>query len=230
MTSAVLVGLFGAAQGFRHALEPDHVTAVATVLVRDRRPRRAIAYAAAWGAGHGAVLVLLGGALLAFRMKLSPAVESVFELFVALMLVGLGVRALATAQSGSGSGGGSGSGSGGGGGHGHGHGHGESGSARPLVRSSMAIGMVHGLAGSGAVTAVAASTTSTMHGGIACLLLYAVSCTLGMAVLAGAAGPVLAKTGRSEHVGRRLVQVAGVASIALGVVWAATSVLALARG
>lgn len=95
MTSAVLVGLFGAAQGFRHALEPDHVTAVATVLVRDRRPRRAIAYAAAWGAGHGAVLVLLGGALLAFRMKLSPAVESVFELFVALMLVGLGVRAVA---------------------------------------------------------------------------------------------------------------------------------------
>lgn len=225
MTSAVLVGLFGAAQGFRHALEPDHVTAVATVLVRDRRPRRAIAYAAAWGVGHGAVLVGLGTALLAFRLRLSPAVESVFELFVALMLVGLGVRALASSRAESGRGQA----------HGHAHAHAAvepaaGGSAAPLVRGSMAIGMVHGLAGSGAVTAVAASTTSTMHGGVACLLLYAVSCTLGMAVLAGAAGPVLAKTGQSERVGRRLVQLAGVASVVLGLVWAATSLLALARG
>jgi len=208
MSSAVLVGIFGAAQGFRHALEPDHVTAVATVVVRDRRPMRAVAYAAAWGLGHGAVLVVLGGALIALRMKMPAVVEGVFELFVALMLIALGLRAVRAARASAPA---------------------APATAPPLVRSSVLIGMIHGLAGSGAVTAIAMASTSTPVGGVACLALYALSTTAGMAVLAGAAGPVLARTARNERVGRAVVTVAGLASVVIGVVWGVVGVLALGR-
>ncbi|MBS2012841.1 MAG: hypothetical protein JST00_08145 [Deltaproteobacteria bacterium] len=197
MSSAVLVGIFGAAQGFRHALEPDHVTAVATVLVRDRRPMRAVAYAAGWGAGHGAVLLLLGGALIALGVKVPAPLEGVFELCVAAMLVFLGVRAIRTSRAS----------------------RAQADVKPPLVKSSILIGMVHGLAGSGAVTAVAISSASTPLGSVACLALYALATMLGMAVLAGAAGPVLARTARNERVGRAIVGVAGAASVLLGVAW-----------
>ena len=208
MSSAVLVGIFGAAQGFRHALEPDHVTAVATVLVRDRRPLRAVAYAAAWGLGHGSVLVVLGGSLIALRLRMPPLVEGIFELFVALMLIALGIRAVKNARATAAT---------------------QPPTAQPLVRSSVLIGMVHGLAGSGAVTAIALASTSTPMGGVACLALYALSTTVGMAVLAGAAGPLLARAARNERLGRGIVTAAGLASVILGVVWAVVGVLALGR-
>lgn len=169
---------------------------------------RAVAYAAAWGAGHGAVLLVLGGALIALGIKLPSSIEGVFELFVAGMLMVLGVRAIRSSRAAT-----------------------EPGTSTkpPLVKSSLLIGMIHGLAGSGAVTAVAIASTSTPLGSLACLLLYACSTTLGMAVLAGAAGPVLARTAQSERVGRAIVLVAGAASLVLGIVWTVVGIAALTR-
>ena len=40
MTPAILAGLTGVLQGARHALEPDHITAVATVMVEVPSPQQ----------------------------------------------------------------------------------------------------------------------------------------------------------------------------------------------
>src|SRR5262249_2798240 len=57
MMPALLAGFVGVVQGARHALEPDHVTAVATVMLRAPSARRGIFYAACWGLGHASMLL-----------------------------------------------------------------------------------------------------------------------------------------------------------------------------
>ena len=96
--SLVVTGcLLGLAHGARHAFEPDHLAAVSTFVSSQGTARRALGSAAAWGLGHGVTLVAVGGALVALRAELPPWASDGFELVVAALLVGLGLRGLATA-------------------------------------------------------------------------------------------------------------------------------------
>ncbi len=202
MTPALLAGLTGVVQGARHALEPDHVTAVATVMVEAPSPRRGIFYAACWGLGHAAMLIFVAGPLVALRVELPDLLSTILEVCVGAMLVYLGVRTLrgvrtpAAAAS----------------------------HAAPLHvrgRRPFVIGVMHGLAGSGALAALIALGSPTVTAGLACLALYAFGTVFGMVALAVAAGPVLAKAGRLPKVAPILSQVAGAVSIVVGVVWVA---------
>lgn len=199
MNSVVLIGLLGVAQGVRHALEPDHVTAVATVMVRTPSAKRGIAYAASWGLGHGAVLVVVGGLLVLLGARLPDSVSSFLELGVGAMLVILGVRAFREARKT------------------------QTAADVPTVaraaRQPFVIGLVHGLAGSSALAAVVALGAATREHAIASLVLYAVGTTLGMLVLATLAGPVLARLGKTPRFATGLVRFAGAASIVVGVIW-----------
>ena len=80
MLDTPLAALVGLAQGMRHALEPDHVAAIATIVVGRVAARTSVAYAAAWGLGHGLVLVLVGGACAslgwALPERVSPGAKS----------------------------------------------------------------------------------------------------------------------------------------------------------
>jgi ABC-type nickel/cobalt efflux system permease component RcnA len=51
--------LLGLAMGVRHALEADHLAAVASLSADSRRPRELLRVAGAWGVGHGATLFAL---------------------------------------------------------------------------------------------------------------------------------------------------------------------------
>lgn len=205
MLDSLLAGAVGLAQGLRHALEPDHVTALATVAVSRPGTRRSVAYAAAWGLGHGLVLVLLGGALVAANAALPARVADGLELAVAAMLVVLGVRAWRLARLGRGD-----------------HEH-----AAPKGASPVLIGCVHGLAGTGALVAVALASGGSRAASVAAIAIYASGAALGMMLLAGAAGPAIARLGRSERAAAILSRVAGAASIALGVAWGARALVAL---
>src|SRR5262244_3727847 len=83
----------GSLLGMRHALEPDHLTAVSTLVTAapgERGRYRAAMLGAFWGLGHTLSLVVL-------RTEMPARISDLFELFVAIMLVGLGVRAIALA-------------------------------------------------------------------------------------------------------------------------------------
>jgi threonine/homoserine/homoserine lactone efflux protein len=192
-----LSGLAGVIQGARHALEPDHVTAVATVMVRAPSSRRGVFYAGCWGLGHAAMLVFVGGPLVALRLELPPLIATTLELLVGAMLVYLGLKTLREAK------------------HTHiEHDHGTS------FRRPFAIGIMHGLAGSGALAALIALAMPTVTTGLLCLALYALGTVLGMVGLALLAGPVLARAGRFPRLVPILTRAAGVFSIVVGVVWA----------
>src|SRR5205809_7661974 len=84
----------GAVFGMRHALEPDHLAAVSTLVAEEPRSTRAVFLGVCWGVGHTLALVVVGVALIGVRAEMPPRLTDVFELGVALMLVALGMRAI----------------------------------------------------------------------------------------------------------------------------------------
>src|SRR5256714_684357 len=148
----------GSLLGMRHALEPDHLTAVSTLVTGERSSVRAAMLGASWGVGHTLSLVIVGAALVVLRTEMPARVADIFEMFVAVMLVALGIRAivLAVRQGPIGPA------------HTHHHGHivHKHAGATPhvhvgrwtLARRPLLVGAVHGLAGSGALTALVLAT------------------------------------------------------------------------
>src|SRR5256885_3560992 len=90
----------GSLLGMRHALEPDHLTAVSTLMTApagERSRVRAAMLGASWGVGHTLSLVIVGAVLVVLRAEMPARVADIFELFVAIMLIALGVRAIVLA-------------------------------------------------------------------------------------------------------------------------------------
>jgi high-affinity nickel permease len=206
MEAALLSILFGLAAGARHAMEPDHLAAVSTLVARQRSPGRAFGYAATWGVGHAAVLMIVGTILLGAKRAMPPGLTMVFELGVAVMLVVLGVRSLLAARKAvrapeepSAT-----------------HAHGTPG--QPLL-----VGSLHGLAGSGALVAIAMTKATSIAAGLGFLLVYGIGATAGMAILAGVAGVPLARAVRHPRGGAVVLAVTGGLCVATGLVWTAAA-------
>jgi hypothetical protein len=198
--------IFGLANGVRHAVEPDHLAAVSTLVAHQKSARDSMRFAATWGLGHGLVLLLVGGGLLALRTHMPYAIEEGFELAVGVMLVFLGTRTLQLAWR-----------------H-HGHVHAQAPSrARPLV-----IGVVHGLAGSGALAALATTRAPSLAAGLLFLGLYAAGAMAGMAGLAGLAGLPIARLLKSERAGRGLLAATGAMSLLMGLGWGTLAAIRIA--
>ena len=54
--------------GMRHATDPDHIVAVTTIVARERSVVKAAGIGAIWGLGHTITLLLVGGAIIAFKI------------------------------------------------------------------------------------------------------------------------------------------------------------------
>jgi high-affinity nickel-transport protein len=212
----------GSLLGMRHALEPDHLTAVSTLVTSapgERGRYRAAMLGACWGVGHTLSLVVVGAVLVVLRAKMPARISDLFELFVAVMLVALGIRAiiLAIRQGRIGPL------------HVHHHGrvvHTHAG-ATPhvhvgrwtLARRPLLVGAVHGLAGSGALTALVLATLTSTTARITYMALFGFGSTLGMAVLSGLLGWPVARLGANRTLARAVSVVVGCTSIALGLFW-----------
>jgi cytochrome c biogenesis protein CcdA len=89
--SLLFVGLL---LGLKHALEADHVAAVASLATRNASWREAVRVSAAWGLGHAGTLFLFGAVLVLLGTNLPDGVASALEAAVGVMLVILGVDVL----------------------------------------------------------------------------------------------------------------------------------------
>jgi len=210
---------FGSLLGMRHALEPDHLAAVSTLVSHERSGWKAAWLGLCWGAGHSLSLFIAGAVLLALRAEMPPAAATFFEFAVAVMLVVLGARAVARAAH-EGMSGPSLL-------HRHGwfvHRHAV---GAPhlhighwtLARRPLLIGAIHGLAGSGALTALVLTTLPTTAARLSYVLLFGLGSTVGMAILSGLLGWPLARLGAHHAVARAITLVVGAGSMTLGVVW-----------
>lgn len=212
--------LLGLLFGLRHAFEPDHLTAVSTLVVETRDTRRGMVLGALWGLGHTVSLAVVGALLLATGSVLPPSAASVFELVVAAMLVLLGLRAVARAMRDGARGPV----------HHHSHGDGEHAHAGPashihmagqsIARRPLLVGLVHGMAGSGAITALAFSELPTMTTRVVYIVLFGLGSSAGMAIASGVAGASLDRIAASASRRRTFTIATGLLSICVGIAWA----------
>ena len=91
MTTSLLLALL---LGLRHATDPDHLTAVSTLLLNqeDNGPRRAALLGWAWGLGHAATLCALGVAFILFDLHIPPEVQRAAEALIGMLIVVLAGR------------------------------------------------------------------------------------------------------------------------------------------
>ena len=206
----------GSLLGMRHALEPDHLAAVSTLVTGERNSYKAAFLGACWGVGHTAALIAVGAVLVILRAQLPARVTDAFEFSVALMLVGLGVRAiyLASRQGPAGPV------------HVHHHGsrvHVHRGTPAhihigtwTLARRPLVVGAIHGLAGSGALTALVLATLPSTAARLTYMVVFGLGSTLGMAALSGLLGWPLARVGNHRALARAVSLAVGCTSTALG--------------
>lgn len=228
MGVSLLASVLGVLQGVRHALEPDHLAAVSTLANERPGARGGFWLGASWGLGHTLSLLLVGGSLAALGAQLPAHWGAAFELVVGVMLVGLGLRAIAHALR-----------EGQGGTH-HLHTHGGVTHAHlappahlhagrfTLATRPLLIGLVHGLAGSGALSALVIAELPDTASRLVFIGVFGLGSVLGMAVLTALVGTPLARLQRAGAWASRLMIAVGGVSVTLGLWWAFESARHLA--
>ena len=200
--------LLGSLLGMQHAFEPDHLAAVATLMTDERSSRRVAWLGALWGLGHTLTLLVAGTALVVLRADMPGFVAAGFEWCVVVLLVGFGGRAIYRAAcnitprpT---------------------HTHGSPATARIdrwMIARPLLVGAVHGLAGSGTLTALVVATLPSTATRLGYLALFGLGSTLGMVALSGLLGWHVARMGFERRVVRAFLLAVGCASTVLGLFW-----------
>lgn len=194
----------GAAVGLRHAVEADHVAAVATLVDEEQDVSRSATVGASWGLGHSLTVVGAGLAVLLLGVHPPETVTAAFEALVGVVLVGLGAWTLLAVlgpvdvrrhRHGD-----AGDGSADDGGHRHllfgDHSLGVS--HHHLDADSALVGVVHGFAGSGGLVVLLVATAPSLDAGVAFLGGFAALSVVTMAAVTAVWGRALA-TGTARY-------------------------------
>jgi hypothetical protein len=163
MVGALSAAVLGFLLGLKHATDADHVVAITTIVSREHSFRRAAWIGGLWGIGHSLTVLLVGGALVVFRIAMPPRVGLALEFGVALMLILLGFSNLLPA------------------GPATSHSHdvpARLNGVRPVV-----IGIVHGLAGSAAAALLVLAAIPDTAYALAYLLIFGVGTIAGMTLI-----------------------------------------------
>lgn len=222
--------------GLRHATDPDHLTAVSTLVLSDDRngTRQAGALGLAWGLGHATTLFAFGLPVVLFRRHLPEQIQRAAEALIGLVIIGLAVRLLLRWCRGYF--------------HAHSHSHGTVRHSHPHVHegrrvdhvapahshghaaglgstplAGYGIGLVHGTGGSAIVGVLLMGTATTWAHGVVALLLFAAGTAMSMALVSAAFGYALARGPVARRL-TRVVPVLGTASLVFGVWYTAGAV------
>jgi ABC-type nickel/cobalt efflux system permease component RcnA len=239
LLSIMALGFF---LGMRHAADPDHVIAVTTIVTRQRNVLQAAFIGLLWGLGHTITIFVVGSAIILFGLVIPPRIGLTMELSVGLMLILLGVLNLSgimrwitetfTPSSGQRT---------------HPHGHGDHIHARPHSRTPgrhvhsedaapvgwmdrtfarmgfyqlvrpLAVGVVHGLAGSAAIALLVLTTIRVPVWAVLYLLVFGVGTVAGMMLITAAiAVPFTFAENRFARLHRGLGLASGVVSLVFG--------------
>ncbi|AXC09482.1 HoxN/HupN/NixA family nickel/cobalt transporter [Acidisarcina polymorpha] len=227
MTSLALIALVGFVLGMRHATDPDHVIAVTTIVSKQRHIGKAGLIGAMWGFGHTLTILIVGVAIILFKIVIPTRLGLSMELAVGLMLILLGILNLTgvlqrlTNR--------------------FAHNHPHTGPAydteslpneAPALESSapgkhsiglwnlarpLAIGIVHGLAGSAAVALLVMTTIKDPRWEIVYLLIFGLGTVAGMMLITGLIAVPFAYTSRRYSAwNHRMVYASGLLSLCFG--------------
>ncbi len=95
MTDFASIIALGFVLGMRHATDADHVIAITTLVTRQQEAKQAALAGLAWGIGHTLTIMAVGAAIVLFNITIPQRVGLGLELSVGVMLVVLGMTTLA---------------------------------------------------------------------------------------------------------------------------------------
>jgi sulfite exporter TauE/SafE len=173
--------LIGFVLGLQHAVEADHLAAVSTIVSEKKNLWTASLVGGMWGIGHTISLFAVGALVIFLKLQISETIETKLEVLVGGMLVLLGLNALRklfTAEKV----------------HVHTHEHGArehvhihshareqaEASHHRFSARSIAIGMVHGLAGSAALMLLVVPTIASPALALLYILIFGIGSIGGM--------------------------------------------------
>ncbi|OLO42775.1 hypothetical protein BTR23_01885 [Alkalihalophilus pseudofirmus] len=150
--------------GLRHSLDADHVVAVSTIATRTKNPLKAGITGVFLGLGHTFTILLIGAIVLLFGLGIPAQLDQYFEWIVAVILIYLGIRTVLDAKS-------------------------ETAATKEISLQqynfrSFVVGLVHGLAGSAALTILMVSQVTHIGQGVLFLLLFGIGSIFGMFIIA----------------------------------------------
>ncbi len=216
-----ILGL-GFAIGLQHALEADHLAAVATLASRHSRPADIVKHGLTWGLGHALTLLGLGGAALLLGRAIPSGLASALEFAVGAMLLLLGAQVLWRLWRR----------------RVHVHVHQHEGERHLHVHShqdrrvaaqehqhqhgfrwrTLAVGFMHGMAGSAALLVLAVAQVRDPLRGLAYILVFGFGSMIGMGALSVMIAVPLALSARFLTLANNGLQaVIGVVTVCLGV-------------
>lgn len=154
--------------GFTHAFEADHLLAVSNIVTKRNRLLPAIKDGIFWGLGHTSTIFIIGLILIIGKATFLNGYFGYFEAFVGLMLIILGVVRLYQFfyQKSH---------------HHHHHIHPEDNNHQ----LAYGVGLIHGLAGSGALILLVMNEVQGSWNNMLYLLIFGIGSVFGMLVAAG---------------------------------------------
>jgi ABC-type nickel/cobalt efflux system permease component RcnA len=176
--------LYALYEGLLHAFEADHILAVTNIVSQRSKVFPALKDGVFWGLGHTSTIFLIGIIMILFKVGIPDRSFSYFEAAVGLMLIlvasyrlYLFLRDDRIVV------------------HTHRHEH-EGANRQPhihvgrkgenLHKTSYGIGIVHGLAGSGALVVLVMTQIETVRNSLLYLLIFGIGSIAGMTLVAGA--------------------------------------------
>ena len=226
-TTLVLVLAIAVLLGLRHATDPDHLVAVATLIAADQSPaaRQAGRLGASWGLGHATSLLALGLPIVLLGASVPERVEQAAESAIGLTIVAFAAWLLVRWH------------------RGLLHGgppptrrraqtaadpRAHYGAPARTPQQACAIGFLHGVGGSAGVGVLLLAGIGNEALGVLALALFALCTGISMAVLSTGFGVTLG-TAAARRLLARLVPILGVGSLAFGA-WYALGALGPALG
>ena len=158
--------MFAAVVGFGHAFEADHLIAVSNIVTKRDRMALAIKDGIYWGLGHTSTILIIGIIIIIGKATFLNGCFGYLEAIVGLMLIFLGVFRLqkffpSKDQSSGWS------------------------DAHENHHLAYGVGLIHGLAGSGAMILLVMTEIQSSFNSMVYLLIFGIGSVIGMLVAAG---------------------------------------------
>jgi hypothetical protein len=203
----LLVAVVAILLGLRHATDPDHLTAVSTLVAGDRAGTRGAGrLGLAWGLGHATTLFAFGLPIVLYRSYLPAAVQAAAETLIGVLIVALAIRLLLRWRESR---------------RGTSHVH----AARSPMQA-YGIGLVHGIGGSAGVGVLLLASIPDHVEAVAALALFASFTAVSMSLASTSFGWVLSR-GTVQRSYLSVAPALGALSLAFGVWYALGAVQAV---
>ncbi|WP_050182220.1 sulfite exporter TauE/SafE family protein [Domibacillus robiginosus] len=182
--------------GIKHAIEPDHVIAVSTIASQSKKLSRSSLAGVFWGIGHTATLLIIGCILILMKGEIPEKWAMSLEFLVGIMLVYLGITTILSFKNI----------------HVHKHQH-----KNISYFKSMLIGLIHGLAGSGAMVLLTMSTVKTVWESVIYILIFGAGTVIGMLFFTTIIGIPFVFSAKKISMNKTLTQITGGISTVFGI-------------